>query len=365
MIGAGVVGFSMAWHLQGLGHQVTLIAPELEQEQGELSGSQAALGLLMAQVYRRSSGRGWRLRQQSLALWQRWRQELEQRGHAIPARAGLLQLATTAEEVEAQKRLCIQRQEQGFPLRLLSAAELAELRPTLPQPSLGGLVSPLDGQIDPGPALEAFRRDGLQRGLSLISSRVMGLQRGSGQGDQRWQLDLEGGTTASAAWVVVCAGLSSPALLATVGHQRPQSPVLGQAAELQLHPDDHRALNWPGSLSWGGINLVPRPNGRLWLGATLEPDRSAPQRGGLDDAALQELLTLNGHAPAWLKRCELVRHWHGLRARPSGRPAPLLELLEPGLLLASGHYRNGVLLAPASAHWAGEQIAAAEPGAQL
>jgi glycine oxidase len=60
-----------------------------------------------------------------------------------------------------------------------------------------------------------------------------------------------------------------------------------------------------------------------------------------------------------------VRHWHGLRARPSGRPAPLLELLEPGLLLASGHYRNGVLLAPASAHWAGEQIAAAEPGAQI
>jgi glycine/D-amino acid oxidase-like deaminating enzyme len=53
----------------------------------------------------------------------------------------------------------------------------------------------------------------------------------------------------------------------------------------------------------------------------------------------------------------VVNHWQGLRARPLGRPAPLLEQLEPGLLLASGHYRNGVLLAPASAAWVAEHIA--------
>jgi glycine/D-amino acid oxidase-like deaminating enzyme len=39
-----------------------------------------------------------------------------------------------------------------------------------------------------------------------------------------------------------------------------------------------------------------------------------------------------------------------------GRPAPLLEHLAPGLLLATGHYRNGVLLAPASAEWVVEQV---------
>jgi len=45
-----------------------------------------------------------------------------------------------------------------------------------------------------------------------------------------------------------------------------------------------------------------------------------------------------------------------LRARPQERPAPLLEELEPGLLLASGHYRNGVLLTPATAEWVGQNI---------
>ena len=45
----------------------------------------------------------------------------------------------------------------------------------------------------------------------------------------------------------------------------------------------------------------------------------------------------------------MVGHWSGLRARPVDRPAPLLEELEPGVILASGHYRNGVLLTPGTA----------------
>jgi glycine/D-amino acid oxidase-like deaminating enzyme len=56
----------------------------------------------------------------------------------------------------------------------------------------------------------------------------------------------------------------------------------------------------------------------------------------------------------------VLRHWQGLRARPDNRPAPLIEALEPGLLLTSGHYRNGVLLAPASAAWVAEQVAQPE-----
>jgi hypothetical protein len=109
---------------------------------------------------------------------------------------------------------------------------------------------------------------------------VVGIHRGAGARDQRWRLELESGESHWARWVVVCAGLSSPALLDPLGHARPQSPVLGQAAELQLHPDDREALSWPGSLSWDGINLVPRPAGRLWLGATLVPGR---QPAGIAD----------------------------------------------------------------------------------
>jgi glycine/D-amino acid oxidase-like deaminating enzyme len=77
--------------------------------------------------------------------------------------------------------------------------------------------------------------------------------------------------------------------------------------------------------------------------------------------ALAELRHLGGRGPDWLREAEPLRHWQGLRARPDDSPAPLLEQLEPGLLLTSGHYRNGVLLAPATAAWVLQQLG--EPGA--
>ncbi|MEY3963246.1 MAG: hypothetical protein RLZZ106_501, partial [Cyanobacteriota bacterium] len=159
MIGAGVVGLSVAWLLCQQGHRVELLDPSLDQNQSSRAGSSAALGLLMAQVFRRSSGRGWRLRQQSLALWQHWRQLLEQRGHAIPWRAGLLQLASNEQEWLAQARLAEQRQKQGLPLRLLSRDALRELTPALPAAAAGALLSPEDGQIDPLPAMAALLQD--------------------------------------------------------------------------------------------------------------------------------------------------------------------------------------------------------------
>jgi glycine/D-amino acid oxidase-like deaminating enzyme len=146
--------------------------------------------------------------------------------------------------------------------------------------------------------------------------------------------------------------------LTPLGHERPQTPVLGQALELELPAGCPDPDAWPGSLCWDGINLVPRPGRRLWLGATLEPGQGlvSGTPGPEATAALERLRQLNGQAPAWLEQATVLRHWQGLRARPDGRPAPLLEHLEPGLLLASGHYRNGVLLAPASAAWVAETI---------
>ena len=65
---------------------------------------------------------------------------------------------------------------------------------------------------------------------------------------------------------------------------------------------------------------------------------------------------LGGEAPPWMREAVVVRRWQGLRARPQGQPAPVLMEPEPGLLIATGHYRNGVLLAPASAAWLAERI---------
>jgi len=84
VVGAGVVGAGVAWHLARQGHRITLIDPGLEDpverpggEGNRLTGTSASLGVLMGHVFRRSSGRGWRLRQRSMALWPSWVSELQ------------------------------------------------------------------------------------------------------------------------------------------------------------------------------------------------------------------------------------------------------------------------------------------------
>lgn len=355
VIGAGLVGLSCAWLLRQRGHDVLLIGDDDPDSRGA-PGSEAALGVLMARVFHRSSGRGWRLRQRSLALWQAWRRELAGRGRPIPWRQGLLLLASGPEDLERQRRLLQDPRRPPGLLEPWDRARLEALTPEVPAAALGGLYSAEDGQLDPMAALRALAEDGAAAGVVRRAGRVMALERG-GRG---WQVWLAGGERLRGDWVVLAAGLGSADLLPEGLGPIPLEPVLGQALELEPDPieDGRAAVPWPGAVVWKGMNLIHRggegPGGRprLWLGATLEPG----ERGA--DEALARLRQLEGDAPAWLVGARQCRRWQGLRARPVGQPAPLLQDLGGGLLLTSGHYRNGVLLAPASAEWVAERIAA-------
>jgi glycine/D-amino acid oxidase-like deaminating enzyme len=360
-----------AWRLAERGHPVTLVDPALAAtpaaeapfpglhstkapladdgpapgSPSSLSGSQAALGVLMARVFHRSSGRAWRLRQRSHALWEEWLAELERRGHRLPRRRGLLLLAATADELSRQERIAADRARLGIPVRLLPPDALKELCLSVPGQALGGLLSPEDGQLDPEPVLEALLQEARQSGATCVAEAAVAVERGPGR---HWRLMLAGGGALEADWLVLTPGLGTTPLLAGLGHALPLEPVLGQALELELA--DEPGWNWPGVVVWRGVNLVPRPDldgggRRLWLGATLEPG----DRAGA--SALEELRGLGGEAPPWLRNARVVRHWQGLRCRPIGQPAPVLTEPEPGLLIATGHYRNGVLLAPATAEW--------------
>ncbi len=358
VVGGGLVGLSVAWQLLQRGHPVALVDPQLEQADPAHCGSAAALGVLMAQVFHRASGRGWRLRQRSHALWPQWVAALEARGHRLPRRRGLLLLAATAEELERQRKLVEHRRQLGFHLEIWEPKRLAKLVPAVPAAALGGLFSPEDGQLDPGPLLEALWHECRRLGLQAHRDRATRLERSG----STWLVHTGSDQCHRAAWLVVSAGVHSGSLLQGLGHQLPMEPVLGQALELELATA--QAWTWPGVTVWKGLNVVPRPDlsggRRLWLGATLEPgdQASAAARAELRSWGPSPVEAPVAHELDWLTSARVVRHWQGLRCRPVGRPAPILEQLEPGLLVVGGHYRNGVLLAPASAEWACAQIQA-------
>ena len=107
MIGAGAIGLGTAWHLAQQGHDVSVYDPRLNQSvdregsANDLSGTSASLGVLMGHVFRRSSGRGWRLRRRSMELWPQWIETLQAHQPDLKLHPGLLQIAEDEQAAEA------------------------------------------------------------------------------------------------------------------------------------------------------------------------------------------------------------------------------------------------------------------------
>ena len=239
------------------------------------------------------------------------------------------------------KSLAAERVDLG--LQMITNADLAEVWPTA---SHGGLLSRHDGRVDPLLLQLALREALAEESVELNATAVVRLERNN----NRWRVHLANGDSSVHNVVVLSTALNTDALLEPLGQARPMTPVLGQALLLQLTTGPTAWSNWPSVLVDQGFNLIPIAPRRLLLGATVEPGDHA------SEVPLTLMRHLNERAPNWLRSAAVVGHWSGLRARPVDRPAPLLEQLEPGLILASGHYRNGVLLTPGTAEWVAASV---------
>ena len=301
----------------------------------------------MGHAFRRSGGRAWRLRQRSMALWPSWCERLNHPETPLELQTPLIQLASHADEAARLRQLAASRPESG--LQFVENDRLPQAKPDWPQPGYGAMRSEHDGRVDPLPLLKALRRRLAIAGVDQLTNCVESLERLS-SGRHGWQIHSQDGHSRKVDFVVICTALGSQGLLQPLGHDRPMDAVLGQVLDLAIDRTPSAWASWPAVLTCAGINLIRHSGNRLWLGATLEPGDT------LDPSAVELMRSLEGLAPEWLQEAKLIGQWHGLRARPRDRPAPLLETLEPGLLLASGHYRNGVLLTPATAEWIEEQI---------
>ena len=347
MIGAGAIGLGTAWHLAKQGQIVSVYDPRLNQSvdrEGsarDISGTSASLGVLMGHVFRRSSGRGWRLRRRSMELWPQWIESLQAHQPDLKLHLGLLQIAEDEQAAERMNSLAAQRIDLG--LQMVTNVDLAAVWPTADH---GGLHSRHDGRIDPLLLQQALRKALTEQSVEPNATAVVHLERN----DNHWRVHHTDGDSSVHDCVVLSTALNSDVLLEPLGQARPMTPVLGQALSLELTTGPTTWSNWPSVLVNQGFNLIPTAPGQLLLGATVEPgDRAS-------EDPLTLMRNLNEQAPEWLRSATVVGHWSGLRARPVDRPAPLLEVLEPGLILASGHYRNGVLLTPGTAEWVATAI---------
>ncbi len=315
----------------------------------------------MAATSSKLKGKALQLRLASLQRYETLVPELESlTGSEIPFnRQGILHLCFDPAELARWQNIAAVRSTQGFSLEILNPAEVVIRYPELQsaraletaQPLAAAVYSPCDRQVYPVILTQALIKAAQARGATFhFQTTVQGFTRiPDGNNQQVQSLQTSRGEF-PVDWLVLASGLGSSLLSQQLQQPVDIRPVLGQAIHLRLQQPLAPA---PRPVITGcDVHLVPAGLKELWVGATVEfPPDSQPAQVQPDSRLLaavhQQAIAL---CPA-LADATITRTWSGLRPRPQGRPAPVVAPL-PGygnVLLAAGHYRNGVLLAPITA----------------
>jgi glycine oxidase len=331
VIGAGVAGLAIGWRLLQAGAEVTI----LESAQPAHAATWAAAGMIgVTAELGEAQEHEIQFAKHSNSLWPDFATEIE----AVSSRSifyrqdGALMVAANADELAAFTA----RAAADPSLRILDPAATRALAPMLTGEYAGALWAETEAHVDSralGAALSiAFQRTGgrLETNQAVVRIESDG-HRAIAARAAHGLFEADAFVIAAGAW----SGQIAPGLPRV-------EPVKGEMILLTPPP----GVAPPGPVVWGnGVYLVPR-GGHLLVGATVE---KAGFDTGLTAKAAERLLTRALGLMPDLAKWRLADHWAGLRPR-SADGLPLLGPTgTPGLYLASGQYRNGILFAPAIA----------------
>jgi glycine oxidase len=341
VVGAGVIGLSIAWRVAQRGLSVTVVDPAAGS-----GASWTAAGMLAPVTELHYEGRELlALNVESAARYPAFVADLaETTGMDVGyRRCGTVVAAWDAADLAALRDLHAFQVSLGVDSHLLTSRELRAQEPSLAAGLPGGLWAPGDHQVDNRLLHRALVRAATAAGAPLVSARVVGWRQAGERvtgvlTDDGRQFSAGTVVLAAGAWSGVTDGLPDPAV-------PPVRPVKGQTLRLR-GPRELLGHVVRGSVRGNPVYVVPRADGSLVVGASSEEAGfDVRARTGAVFDLLRDAQTL---VPG-LSETEFVEVSTSVRPgspdnAPLIGPSPL-----PGLLYATGHYRNGILLTPLTA----------------
>ncbi|GAB3434392.1 glycine oxidase ThiO [Flindersiella endophytica] len=335
VVGAGVIGLSVAWRAATAGHHVTLIDP------APASGASWVAGGMLAPV-----SEAWHGEEDLLALgvaalehWPGFAEQLREVTGTEPGLRtdGTIVVAVDSADLTQLDELAGHLGKLGHHADHKTSRELRSLEPTLGPAVRGGLWLPHDLSVDNRALLATLRQACAKTGVELRETAAHTVSAG--------RVDLADSTTIHCGQSVIAAGAWSgqlhPALAERV------RPVKGEILRLRARrgslPPPVTTVR--GTVEGRPVYFVPRGDGEVVLGAT---QYEAGFETGVRVSGVRDLLRDGERVLPGISEYALVESNAGLRP---GSPdnLPIVERLEPGLVAATGHFRNGFLLAPITA----------------
>ncbi|MBA9006628.1 glycine oxidase ThiO [Thermomonospora cellulosilytica] len=341
VVGAGVIGLATAWRVARRGRAVTVLDPDPAG-----GASRVAAGMLTP-VSELTYGEE-PLLHLGIASRDRYPAfvaELEEAsGHRTGYRRdGILEVAFDSDDLAFLNDLRRFQESLGIPTEALTGRECRRLEPMLAPSVRGGLLAPEDGSIDPRRLTAALLAAAERAGVRLVRRRAAGLvvERDTAAG-----VRLDDGTVLRADGILLAAGARSNELDGLPEGVVPEvRPVKGQVIRLRTRaPFLGRSTR--GVVKGSSIYLVPRDDGEIVVGATQEEmgfDTTVTAGG------LWQLLRDARELLPGITELEFAEVSAGLRPGSPDNAPVLGPSALPGLFLATGHFRNGVLLTPVTA----------------
>ncbi|HEX9769040.1 MAG TPA: glycine oxidase ThiO [Kiloniellales bacterium] len=340
IIGAGVCGLAIGWRLAQAGARVEVF----DRGRAGRGATWASAGMLAAAAEAEpGEERLLEITRWSQGLWPDFARELEAAsGERVGYRdEGTLVVAPSRDDAARLRATYDYQTGLGLALEWLTPAEARRREPYLGANLAAAVFSAADHQVDNRRLAAALRAAFLAAGgrlyeetpvsaIETAAGRVTGLDAGGRR------VGADAVVLAAGAWSAELPGLPKAA-------RPPVRPVKGQALALAMDPKAPLLSH----VLWApGVYLVPRAEGSLIVGATVE-EKGFDER--LTAGGIFSLLEAAWRALPAIEELAIEEMWVGFR--PTSRDdAPILGPTPvDGLLLATGHHRNGILLAPATA----------------
>ena len=343
VIGGGLMGCCVAYRLAKEGTRVLV----LERSIPGAEASSAAAGILGPAVESFDNALALQLGRQSRELHAVLSDELdEQFGIDVGfRRCGVIKVAFSEEELAELDEQASSLQVQGVRCERWSPEELLHQEPRSNPDAKGALNIPEDAQVEPKKLLSAvalgaeregvtFRTGSTVKAVDVKDGRVRGVKLAEEV------IEAEQVVAAAGSWTTLIPGLPFDA--ETI------FPVRGQMIATQTRPPVFRRVVF-GADGY----VVTRPDGRVLCGSTME--RVGFERG-ITFGGMTDVIRKATRIAPGLRSASIVDHWSSFRpGTPDGLPL-VGETTIQGLLVASGHYRNGILLAPLTAELIADAI---------
>ncbi|MGH9348901.1 MAG: glycine oxidase ThiO [Vicinamibacterales bacterium] len=334
VIGAGVVGCAVGYELAARGARVRL----LDMRDVGRGATRASAGVLCPHIEGHAAPL-LQLGARSLAMYDEFVAHVshDARRPVEYRRTGTLEIAVTDEEAVRLKELAVRHARGGVEHRFLDRREALDLEPALSEEITGALYVPVHGYVGVEGFTNALAAASEARGATIERAATVRAVTGSTSGVQVTTeaslIEADAAVVAAGCWSGgIAVGLAQP----------PVRPIRGQLLHLELPEAVASRVIWGAD-----CYMVPWEDGSVLVGATVEDvgfDEGATVAGVHDLIEYAcDLLP-----PIWSARFREVRV--GLRPA-TGDELPIIgrSSTEPGVFYATGHYRNGVLLAPFTA----------------